>query len=90
MTEALLGTARHRDMVRAILLPERYFVRLAEDEVRQALGETLTTYRPDSIATGLLRIVELYRSRCIWLSNGRLAVTPEQETVFDGFSPQLA
>ena len=68
---------------RGSTLPERYFVKLAEDEVRQRLGETLTTYRPDSIAAGLLRVVELYRYRCVWLSNGRLAVTPEQETVFD-------
>ncbi|HKZ87043.1 MAG TPA: nucleotidyltransferase domain-containing protein [Anaerolineae bacterium] len=68
---------------RGSTLPERYFVKLAEDEVRQALGETLTTYRPDSISAGLLRVIELYRSRCVWLSNGRLAMTPEQETVFD-------
>jgi len=83
LEEMRRGVMEIYGLSRGSTLPERYFVKLADDEVRQALGETLATYQLDSIAAGLLRVMELYRSRCVWLSNGRLAVTPEQETVFD-------
>src|SRR5712692_2462104 len=40
---------------RGSTLPNRYFVKYAEPELREALGETLVTYDRDSIATGLKR-----------------------------------
>ncbi len=70
-------------MAQGSTLPVRHFLKHAERDLHDALGETLATYWPDSIAAGLRRIVGLYRSQCGRLSKGRLFVSESQAAVFD-------
>ena len=81
MNGSLPGTARQRAIVRAIL--EAY----AGDESILTIGVFGSLARPDDDEYSDIKA--LYRSRCAWLSNGRLAVTPEQETVFDHVVAEL-
>jgi len=76
-------------VARGSTLPVRYFVKHAEEDLQQALGETLATYQPDSIAAGLMHIVNLYRSQCDGLINDRLFVTKSHKAVFDRLESML-
>ena len=76
-------------LARGSTLPVRYFAEHAEKELQQALGETLATYQPDSIAAGLMHIVNLYRSQCDGLINDRLFVTKSHKAVFDRLESML-
>jgi hypothetical protein len=84
----LLNLLRERVMdiyglSRGSTLPSRYFVKHAETELREALGQTLTSYEQGSIVLGLKRLIQLYRVQCDAISNGRLQISEAQAKVFD-------
>lgn len=68
---------------RGSTLPERHFIKYALPELQAAMGDTLTTYNRASIATGLKRIIDLYRTQGDKISNGRLQISNVQANVFD-------
>ncbi len=70
-------------LTRGSTLPKRHFMKHAEKDLQDALGETLTTYEADSIKTGLRRMMSLYRNYCDQISNGRLRVSEAQAAVFE-------